>query len=105
VDADRAVTSPVTEEAVRLVEALQGWFATSSGALPLATGGADCALCPLCRAIGVVRGARPEVVAHLTEASVALLAALRAALAAQETAAHEAATAQQSRVQHIDIGD
>jgi hypothetical protein len=55
------------------------WWATH-----LATDSAECKICPLCRAIAALRAMRPEVYEHLLAASVALTAALRAALDARE---------------------
>lgn len=86
----------VAEEAAKLVGALQDWardsapgpaaggsgFLTSGLAAKLsevnahlATGGQDCAYCPLCQAISLVRAASPEVRAHLATAASALLQA------------------------------
>jgi hypothetical protein len=50
----------------------------------VATGSADCQLCPVCQLISLLRGTRPEVVAHLTEAAGSLLAAARAVIDAHE---------------------
>ncbi|MHB8452502.1 MAG: DUF5304 family protein [Mycobacteriales bacterium] len=94
--------SPVGEEAARLLEALHDWFAGGAGGLPLATDAAECQLCPLCRLLSVLRGTRPEVFGHLTDAATALLAALRAAIDAHE---RSWAARPPSPVQHIDIAD
>jgi hypothetical protein len=48
----------------------------------LATGAAECRYCPLCTAIAVLRGDRPEVTGKLAEAGTAFLSALRAAFEA-----------------------
>lgn len=96
----------VAEEAARLVEALQGWArsegahqAGAAGAAAagvaaglrevnehLATGGAECRYCPLCRVIGSVRAVSPEVREHLGSAASSLMQAAAAALA---TPVHE----------------
>lgn len=41
----------------------------------VSTGGEDCRICPVCRAIHAVRGSTPEVRAHLVTAARSLLAA------------------------------
>ena len=69
--------------------------------MPIATGGPECRLCPVCQLIGIVREGSPEVVDHLARASDSLLAAFRAAVVAHERSwAH----GQAPDVQHIDIG-
>lgn len=72
--------SPVAEEAAKLVEALQDWFAGATGGLPLATGSAECRLCPVCQLLHLARTSRPETFEHLAGAGVELVAALRAVL-------------------------
>jgi len=113
----------VGEEALKLLEALQGWArqsgsdyadATASAAAGaastvhqvnehLATGGADCTYCPLCRLISVVRGTSPEVKQHLTSAAASLMQAAAGALA---TPVPEPGTARRdSPVEKIDLTD
>ena len=92
--------SPIADEATRLVEALQEWFAASTGGLPLATGGPECALCPFCQLLRLARGTRPEVFEHLTGAGVELVAALRAGLDGRD-----GARPQPTRVEHITVSD
>lgn len=72
--------SPVGEEAARLLTAAQEWLAGRLGETPPAGGEGDCHLCPICRGLAAVRSARPDVVAHLAEASASLLAALASAI-------------------------
>jgi hypothetical protein len=97
----------VAEEATRLFAAVENWVRDATGAAGhvfgdqhIATGAAECQLCPLCRLISLLRGTRPEVFEHLTDATVSLLAALRAAADAHERAW---ASRRPSPVQHIDI--
>ncbi|MGQ0846072.1 MAG: hypothetical protein ACT4QF_18255 [Sporichthyaceae bacterium] len=76
-------------EAARLVEALGEWLGThasadgpawtQTGEEAIATGTAECRLCPVCRLIAIARAASPEVVAHLDDALRSLLAALKCA--------------------------
>jgi hypothetical protein len=47
----------------------------------LATGGADCRYCPVCRVISAVRGTSPEVRHHLKTAATSLVQAAAGALA------------------------
>jgi hypothetical protein len=67
----------------------------------VATGSAECQLCPVCQLIGVLKGTRPEVVAHLAEAAGSLLAAVRAAVDAHE---RDWAARRPAGVERIDIG-
>ena len=94
------MTSPVVEEAAKLIEALQAWAGTAGAGLPLASDAPECRVCPVCQVLRAVRGVRPEVVDHLAGASSELLAALRSALEAQPVT--PPAT---RRVEHIDIGE
>ena len=85
---DGAFTA-AAEEAGRLVDALGQWLAglnLSPGTLAdhLAGGSADCRLCPLCQLLGLLRTSRPEIVAHLEDATASLLAAARLAVESAE---------------------
>lgn len=83
---DEALGS-AAHEAARLVEALGEWLSghtpvdgptwTHSGEESIATGSAECKLCPVCRLIAIVRTTSPEVVAHLDDAMRSLLAAVK----------------------------
>ena len=69
---------PVSEEATRLIEALSDWARGRLGPTAASAGtSAECALCPFCQLLSVVRQAKPETCAHLLDASAALTAALR----------------------------
>ena len=90
---------PVAEEAAKLVEALTEWArGAAGGELPLATGGAECSLCPFCQLLSVLRRTKPETFAHLAEASTALVAAVRTIV---ET--HSGHGAGAAGVQRIDL--
>jgi hypothetical protein len=93
-----AAPGPVGEEAARLAEALADWARGAiGGELPLATGSAECALCPVCQLLAVARRARPETFTHLADATTSLVAALRTVV---ETHAHASSS---SAVQRIDL--
>lgn len=91
---DRADTDPfgaAAEEAARLVDALGQWLAAraarGTGPIDLdtvdahiATGSAECRLCPLCQLIALARAASPELSRHLDAAVESLLALARVAL-------------------------
>jgi hypothetical protein len=92
---DRATTDPygaAAEEAARLVDALGQWLAARASARPtggvdlgylnthIATGAAECKLCPLCQLISLARQGSPELAHRLDEAVEALLALARMAL-------------------------
>jgi hypothetical protein len=95
------------EEAARLFEAVQDWARRSApgGSFSLgehiATGSAECQLCPVCQLIGLVRATRPEVAEHLADAAASLLAAVRAAVVAHE---REWSARRAAPVERIDIG-
>ena len=82
-----------------MLAALQEWAREDLGA-HLATGAPECRYCPLCTAIAVLRGDRPEVTAKLAEAGTALMAALRAAFDTHPAGATEQPA---SRVTRIDL--
>ena len=69
----------VAEEAARLFEALQDWVrrTTDDPSPRIATGSAECTVCPVCQGLALLRSARPETFAHLAEAMSALVAAGR----------------------------
>src|SRR4051812_12951174 len=100
----------VGEEATRLFAAFEAWVHNAAGGASaafnaadshMATGSAECQLCPVCRLIALMRGTRPEVFEHLVDATSSMLAALRAAIDAHE---HGWASHSRSPVEHIDIG-
>lgn len=93
--------SPVADEAAKLVEALQDWVAGATGGLPLASGSAECALCPFCQLLRAARSTRPEVFEHLAGAGAELVAALRAGMDGRRAAD----SAGHSRVEHIKVSD
>lgn len=68
------------EEARRLVEALGDWASTRLGAADehIATGSAECQVCPVCQLITALRGDRSQALARLDEAWTALLGVLTA---------------------------
>lgn len=91
----------VSDEAAKLFGALSGWARThgtdfghgvadfAAGAAHaaqeanehIATGSAECTLCPLCRAVHVVRELSPEVKSHLAVAGASLMQAVAALMA------------------------
>jgi hypothetical protein len=101
VNAER--TGTVSEEAAKLFEAVGAWARNAAGSMDehLATGSAECTICPLCQLISAVRGTRPEVVEHLADAAGSLVAALRAFVDSHEQGWAARRTAP---VEHIDIG-
>ena len=117
-DAERDEVGSLGEEAAKLLGALSGWarehgveagdglsgLASQAAASAhelndhLATGAAECTVCPLCRTISAVRQVSPEVTAHLSAAATSLAQAAAAFLAtAPRTpgATHD--------VEHIDL--
>jgi hypothetical protein len=117
-----ADTGSVAEEAVKLLEALQGWAresgadyadaaaAAAAGASStahrvsehLATGSAECRYCPLCQVIAAVRGTPPEVREHLASAATSLLHAVSGLLA---TVVPEQGVRGGAPVERIDLDD
>ena len=99
-DRDESVGS-VADEAAKLLHALQDWAKESGGEYSgaaataaegaasamqrvnehVATGGAECTYCPLCRVISAVRDTSPEVRQHLSTAATSLMHAAAALLA------------------------
>ena len=71
--------------------------------------GSDCAYCPICATIAVVRNTRPEVLDHLAGAARELIAAVGLLLEEAEevigrTEAPGPATAEEPKIRRIDIG-
>ena len=122
-DPDDPAVGGVGEEAVKLLQALQDWAresgsdyadATASAVAAatagvhhldehLATGGADCTYCPLCRVISAVRGTSPEVRDHLRSAGTSLLQAAAGMLAT--TVPDQGARHRDSPMEKIDLSD
>ena len=109
----------VSEEAAKLLHALQDWAkesgteyagAAAEGAAAamhrinehVATGGAECTYCPVCRVISAVRGTSPEVKEHLSAAAGSLMQAAAGLLATQVP---DPARRPENSVQRIDLED
>jgi hypothetical protein len=109
-----------TEEAAKLLGALQDWAkqhgydsatAGAAGAPSMfhnlnehiATGGEECRYCPLCQTISLVRQTSPEVKQHLTSAATSLLKAVVAAMPAQPNGDAHGRT--RDPVEKIDLSD
>jgi hypothetical protein len=102
---DRA--GSIGAEATRLLEALQEWSRATFGqgaalGAHVATGAPECAWCPICQFIAVLRGDRPEISQKLTDAGAAVLAAARALV---DVVSHPETQPKPPRVQRIDLGD
>lgn len=108
------------EEAAKLFGALSGWAREHAGEAGdglsglaaqaaaaahdldehLATGSAECTVCPVCRTVHAVRQLSPEVKAHLTTAMTSLAQAAATILATQGPRTDHAGD-----VEHIDLDD
>lgn len=108
------------EEAAKLLGALSGWAREHAGDAGeglsglaaqaaasahdlnehLATGSAECTVCPVCRTVHAVRQLSPEVTEHLRSA-VSSLAQAAAALIATTPPG----SASEDNVEHIDLDD
>jgi hypothetical protein len=108
------------EEAAKLLGALSGWAREHAGDAGeglsglaaqaaasahdlnehLATGSAECTVCPVCRTVHAVRQLSPEVKAHLTTAAASLAQAATAIMATTHPRA-----AEDGGVEHIDLDD
>jgi hypothetical protein len=81
-----ASTDPLgsaSHEAARLLDALGQWLgartaeSTTGWSEHIATGSAECRLCPLCRLIALARDTSPELAGHLDDALRSVGSALR----------------------------
>jgi hypothetical protein len=86
------------EEATRLLTAVQEWARARFDSEHLATGGAECQVCPVCQGIALLRHVKPETAEHLLDAAASFVAAMKSAVAVPP-----AAGGSPSRVQPIDI--
>jgi hypothetical protein len=94
----------IGDEAVKLIDAVQDWARRNfndPATAHIATGAPECAWCPICQLIAVLRGDRPEISDKIAEAGASMVAALRAVIDAASSAAP--AERPGSRVQHIDL--
>src|SRR4051812_46249384 len=103
------------EEAVKLFETVRRRLRTSGSPAPddvwgqatrepepgIATGAAECRYCPICRTIAAARTSGPDVVDHVADAGLALMAAFRETLAAYE---RTRPPRRGTHGEHVDIG-
>lgn len=112
------------DEAAKLLGALSGWAREHAGEAGdglsglaahaaasahdlnehLATGAAECTVCPVCRTVHAVRQLSPEVKAHLTTALTSLAHAAAAIMATADPRSEGPGT-DHVGVEHIDVGD
>jgi hypothetical protein len=85
------------EEAAKLIAAVQEWARTRFDSEHLATGSAECQVCPICQGVAAFRQVKPETIEHLLDAAASVVAALRS------TVGHHPEPSGTGRVQHIDI--
>jgi len=85
------------DEAARLFGAMQDWARSRFDSEHLATGGAECQVCPVCQGIALLRQVKPETAEHLLDAAASFVAAMRSAVASPTSSSAS------SRVQPIDI--
>lgn len=108
------------EEAAKLLGTLSGWAREHAGEAGeglsglaaqaaaaahdlddhVATGSAECTVCPVCRTIHALRRLSPEVTVHLTSAASSLVQAAAAFMATVEPESRASAG-----VEHIDLDD
>jgi hypothetical protein len=116
---DAPEVGSLAEEAAKLVGALSGWARDHAGEASdglsgmaaqaasavhgvgehLATGSAECTVCPVCRTVHAVRQLSPEVKVHLSAAAASLAQAAAAILATPHR------TPDRGDVEHIDLDD
>ncbi len=112
------------DETAKLLGALSGWarehagdagdglsgFAAHAAASVhevnehLATGSAECTVCPVCRTVHAVRQLSPEVTAHLARAVTSLAQAAAAVMATADPRAEDD-PGRGGGVEHIDLSD
>jgi hypothetical protein len=94
------------EEAVKLFAAMEDWARRKASHVldeqHIATGSAECQMCPVCQGIGVLRHVRPEAVEHMLDAAASFIAALKTAVT---TPASDEPARRAAKVQHISVGE
>lgn len=111
----------LAEETAKLLGALDGWAREQGDGLGdtvsglsqhalaaahdvndhLATGSAECTVCPVCRTVHAVRQLSPEVKTHLATAAASLVQAAAGILAT----ANPSPSSDRGGVEHIDLDD
>jgi hypothetical protein len=94
------------EEAVKLFAAMEDWARRKASHVldeqHIATGSAECQMCPVCQGIGVLRHVRPEAVEHMLDAAASFIAALKTAVT---TPSSDEPARRAAKVQHISVGE
>lgn len=94
------------EEAVKLFAAMEEWARRKASHVldeqHIATGSAECQMCPVCQGIGVLRHVRPEAVEHMLDAAASFVAALKTAVSTPSPAEPARRAA---KVQHISVSE
>ena len=112
----------LAEEAAKLLGALNGWAREQGGGLSdgvsdlsghasaaahdvsshLATGAAECTVCPICRTVHAARHLSPDVKNHLASAAASLM---HAAAAVLSTPVPTERSEESGGIEHIDLAD
>lgn len=99
----------ISDEAVKLLDAVQDWARRNFGdpaTAHIATGAPECAWCPICQFIAILRGERPEISDKIAEVGASLVATLRAVVdAAAASGPRRPGEQAAHHVQHIDLSD
>ena len=94
------------EEAVKLFAAMEDWARRRASHVldeqHIATGSAECQMCPGCQGIGVLRHVRPVAVEPMLDAAASFVAALKTAVA---TPSSDEPSRRAAKVQHIAVGE
>jgi hypothetical protein len=97
----------LSEEARKLAEAVSEWMNHRAEDGERVAGrlndSPECRVCPVCQLLRVVRGANPEVFAHLSDAAASLSAAFRELLS-EASGPDPSAPPRRGGVEHIDLG-
>lgn len=99
--AEGSATGSAAEEAGKLFAAVQDWARTRFDHEHLATGSAECQICPVCQAVAALRQVRPETVEHLLDAAASCVAALKSTMPTTPTPGSDGGPGR--RVEHIDV--
>jgi hypothetical protein len=105
-----ALSGGAREHAEDAGEGLSGFAAHAAASAHelnehLATGAAECTVCPVCRTVHAVRQLSPEVKAHLTTAVSSLAQAAAAIMATADPRSATDHGRGRGSVEHIDLDD
>jgi hypothetical protein len=93
----------LSDEAAKLITALQDWARRTTGEAPIATGAPECEWCPVCQLVAALRGDPSALAERAGEIARTVVSGLVAAFATTPASPASGGESRARRVERIDL--